>query len=116
MPYLMNPYFWLALVGVVAADFGAGAWWQHTREEKQAAVNQATQDTATRVVTQTVTVTDKAATNRLAAQLAAQRQRADTLQQLISEAQHANPAIPDDCRVPASVRAALDADLATGAQ
>lgn len=75
---------------------------------------EATAITAKTTTTAATKATDKAAIQRLEAQLASAKDRADALQALINEDRDATPAPahPDLCRLPDRLRDALNADLA----
>jgi hypothetical protein len=80
---------------------------------EQAAV-QAKQDTVQTVVESTTKATDQLAVTKLQAELAANKQHAASLQQIIKETAHVRQNDPTviDCNLPVGLRDALNADLA----
>jgi len=109
---LIDPRIWAAFAVSMACAFGVGYGYKAHRVSLEQAATTATVETAQSVVTKTVKVTDKAAVDRLNAQLADMRDRADALETIINEARHASPIPAADCRLPDSVRTAINADLA----
>ena len=111
---LINPYFYAGLAVALLASFASGYEYKaHLVAVEQAAV-QAKQDTVQTVVESTTKATDQLAVTKLQAELAANKQHAASLQQIIKETAHVRQNDPTviDCNLPFGLRDALNADLA----
>lgn len=105
----------MAFTALSACAYLAG----YTHAQGRCKVEQAKVETRAEIITQVVTVTDKAAVNTLQAKLKAYQAATSTLQAQIEEAAHAHQttpgtADPGACALPVSLRDNLNRTLATG--